>query len=302
MKYGDLRMDKYIITCCSTVDMYADYFKKRNIPYLSFHFIMDEKVYADDMGRSMPLDVFYSRIKDGAHPETSQPNTEEYELFFEPFLKEGMDIIHISLSSGLSGAYNSASAARNRLLESYPDRKIEIVDSLGASSGYGLFVDMLADIRERGETYEKVLKWAEDNKLNIHHWFFSTDLSSYIRGGRISKTAGLLGTLLRICPLLNMDAAGHLIPREKIHSKNKVINEIVNKMKEHAENGLDYSGKCFISNSECFETARVVADIVEKTFPNLRGNVLINNIGTVIGSHTGPGTLALFFVGDKRTM
>lgn len=295
-------MGRYVITCCSTADMPQEYLKKREIPYISFHYIMDETVFSDDMGISMPFDVFYKKISEGARPETSQPNAEEFELFFEPYLKEGIDIIHISLSSGLSGAYNSASIARNELKKSYPERKIEIIDSLGASSGYGLFIDMLADLRDNGESFEKVVEWAERNKLNIHHWFFSTDLSSYIRGGRISKTAGLFGTLLHICPLLNMDCAGHLIPREKVRSKNKVIQEIVKKMKEHARDGLDYSGKCFISNSACLEDAQAVAGIVEKEFPKLNGRVMINNVGTVIGSHTGPGTVALFFIGDKRTM
>lgn len=282
--------------------MPQDYFKRRGIPYISFHFIMDEKVYPDDMGNSMPFEVFYRKMNEGARPVTSQPNAEEFELFFEPFLKEGIDIIHISLSSGLSGAYNSACIAKNELQKSYPDRKIEIVDSLGASSGYGLFLDMLADLHDGGESYAGILQWAEENKLNIHHWFFSSDLSAYIRGGRISKTAGIFGTLLKICPLLNMDAAGHLIPREKIRSKNKVIQEIVKKMKEHAQDGENYSGKCFISHSVCIEDAETVADLVEKAFPHLDGKVMINSIGTVIGSHTGPGTLALYFVGDKRTM
>ena len=143
--------------------------------------------------------------------------------------------------------------------------------------------------------------WVEGNKLNVHHWFFSTDLTHYRRGGRISAASATMGTLLNICPLMNMNHEGKLIPREKIRGKKRVISEIVKRMEEHAEGGTNYSGKCFISNSACYEDARMVADLVEEKFPQLNGKVMINSVGTVIGSHTGPGTVALFFLGDKRT-
>jgi DegV family protein with EDD domain len=139
-----------------------------------------------------------------------------------------------------------------------------------------------------------------ENRLFIHHWFFSSDLSFYIKGGRVSKTEGMLGTLLKICPVLNMDAAGHLVPREKVRSTKNAIKRVVQKMTEHAKDGVEYSGKCFISHSACYEDAKVVADMVEHSFPKLNGKVMINSVGTVIGSHTGPGTVALFFVGDER--
>lgn len=294
-------MGQYVLTCCSTADMTDEYFRERSIPYACFHFNMDGKQYTDDLGKSMPFDEFYTKLSAGSQAITSQVNVGEFKDFFEPFLKEGKDILHVSLSSGISGVCNSANTARSELLSKYPDRRIEVVDSLGASSGYGLLMDMLADMRDGGASYEEVCQWAKNNRLLIHHWFFSTDLTFYIRGGRISKAAGLFGTILEICPLLNMDAAGRLIPREKIRSKRNVIRAIVEKMKEHAEGGVNYSGKCFISNSACWDDARAVADVVEATFPHLDGKVMINSVGTVIGSHTGPGTVALFFVGDKRT-
>lgn len=203
-------------------------------------------------------------------------------------------------SSGLSGSYNSACIARDTLAEQYPDNKIYLVDSLAASSGYGLLVDTAADMRDSGKTAEEIVAWLEENKLNLHHWFFSTDLTSYIRGGRVSPVAGFFGTMLKICPLLNVNDEGKLIPRQKCRGKSKAIDEIVAQMVAHAEGGLDYSGKCFISNSACLADAEAVASRVEETFKNLNGKVMINNIGTVIGSHTGPGTVALFFYGDKR--
>ena len=149
-------------------------------------------------------------------------------------------------------------------------------------------------------TLEDLRDWTERNRLKLHHWFFSTDLTFYVRGGRISKASGWFGTVLHICPLLNMDDLGRLIPRFKIRGKNKVIREIVARMVEHAQNGTDYSGKCYISNSACMEDAQAVARLVEERFPKLNGKVEINSIGTTIGSHTGPGTVALFFWGDER--
>lgn len=293
-------MSSFVLTCCSTADMPYEYFQKRNIPFVSFHFNIDGQEYPDDLGQTMSFEEFYSRIERGAMPTTSQVNVGQFIDFFEPYLKDSKDILHISLSTGLSGAYNSACIAREELLSRYPERKIMIVDSLGASSGYGLLTDLAADMRDSGATIEHVHTWVEEHKLNVHHWFFSTDLTHYKRGGRISATSAVLGNLLNICPLLNMNSEGKLIPRTKIRGKKHVITEIVEKMKIHAENGLEYSGKCFISNSACYDDARKVADLVEENFPNLNGPVMINSVGTVIGSHTGPGTVALFFIGDKR--
>lgn len=293
-------MNKFTLTCCSTADMPYEYFLERKIPFVCFHFMLDGKEYADDLGKTIPFADFYSRIEAGAMPTTSQVSVGQFIDFFEPFLKDGQDILHVTLSSGLSGSYNSAVAARDQLLDKYPERKIIIVDSLGASSGYGLLMDMLADRRDKGEDIEAVSAWAEENKLKVHHWFFSTDLTHYKRGGRISAAAAIMGSLLNICPLLNMSYDGKLIPRKKVRSKKRVVEEIVHMMEIHAEKGLDYSGKCFISNSACYDDARQVADLVEAKFPHLNGPVMINSVGTVIGSHTGPGTVALFFVGDKR--
>lgn len=297
----DLRdMSDFILSCCSTADMPKSFFEERNVAYVCFHFNMDGKDYPDDLGESMPFPEFYKRIEEGAQPTTSQVNVDEFTNFFEPFLREGKDILHVSLSSGLSGSFNSASIAARDLMEKYPERTIKVVDSLGASSGFGVLMTYLADLRDEGKSLTEVYDWAEKNKLRVHHWFFSTDLTSYKRGGRISATSAMVGTLLGICPLLNMDNEGHLIPRKKIRTKKKVIEELVNMMKEHVEDGPDYKGYCYISNSACEEDAEKVRDLVEAYCPNLKGKVLINSIGTVIGSHTGPGTVALFFLGDER--
>ena len=290
----------YVLTCCSTADMPKEYFERRGIPYVCFHYLMDGVEYADDLGLSMSFTDFYGKIAAGAMPITSQVNVDQFCNFFTPFLEEDKDIVHVTLSSGLSGVYNSANVAKEMLAEKYPKRSITIIDGFGASSGYGLLMDMAADLRDSGTSREALCEWIEANKLNIHHWFFSSDLSHYKRGGRISASSAVVGTLLGICPLMNMSFDGKLIQRRKIRGKKKVIKEIVQEMEMNARDGLAYNGKCFLSNSACFEDARAVADLVEQTFPNLAAPVMINSIGTVIGSHTGPGTVALFFFGGKR--
>ena len=294
-------MADYILSCCSTADLTKEQFEERDIHYVCFHYAIDGQEYMDDLGVSMSFEEFYARMAKGADTRTSQVNISEYVTYFTQLLEKGLDIVHVCLSSGISGTINSARNAALIVQERFPDRKVYIVDSLGASSGYGLLMDTAATKRDEGLTAEELAAWIEENRLYLHHWFFSTDLSSYVRGGRISKAAAVFGGLLEICPLLNMDNGGHLIPRSKIRTKKKVIKEIVARMEEHAQDGLDYSGKCYISNSACYDDARAVADLVEERFPKLNGKVEINHVGTTIGAHTGPGTVALFFWGDERT-
>lgn len=295
-------MNEYIISCCSTADLSLEHFTKRDIHYLCYHFMLDDDTFPDDLGQSISLEEFYRKMADGAMTKTSQPNVEEYTNYFRPFLEEGKDILHLTLSSGISGAYNSACIAGDILREDYPDRTIYIIDSLAASAGYGLLIDAVADKRDEGLTIDELKEWTYKNLLFDNHWFFSTTLTYFIRGGRISKTAGTIGNMLNICPLMNVNSEGKLIVKEKIRSKRKVIKAIVDKMEELARDGLDYNGKCYISNSGCFEDARAVAELIEQRFTKLDGKVEIYNIGTVIGSHTGPGTVALFFWGSERTI
>lgn len=293
-------MSDYILSCCSTADISKEHFLARDIHYICFHFAIDGVEYMDDLGESIPYDEFYERMKNGADTRTSQVNISEYVDYFTPFLEAGKDIVHVCLSSGISGTINSARNAALIVKERYPERNVYIVDSLGASSGYGLLMDTAATMRDRGMGAEELAAWIEDNRLKLHHWFFSTDLSSYVKGGRISKTAAIFGGLLEICPLLNMDNLGRLIPRQKVRTKKKVMVECVKRMEEHAQDGYDYSGKCYMCQSACYDDARKVADMIEARFPKLDGKVEINHIGTTIGSHTGPGTISIFFWGDER--
>ena len=292
-------MADYILSGCSAADLTKEHFERINVKYICFHYMMDDVLYPDDLGATMSAEEFYRRMSEGAVTKTSQVNIAEYVEYFSAFCEQGKDIVHVTLSSGISGTYNSARSAALIVRERYPSRQIHIIDSLGASSGYGLLLDSAAAMRDKGLNARELADWIVENRLKVHHWFFSTDLSSYVRGGRISKTAAFFGGVFEICPLLNMDDAGRLVPRQKIRTKKNVIREIVQRMVENAEGGADYDGKCFISMSACREDAEEVARLVEEKFPKLNGKVLINNIGGLIGAHTGPGTVALFFWGSE---
>lgn len=288
----------FILSCGTTADLTEEQYQTKNLRYIRYHYLLDGEEYYDNPADSMTS--FYKAMEDGAETKTSQINTAEFIDYFTGFLEDERDILHVSFSSGISGTYNAAYAAKEILAEQYPERKIIIIDSLAASAGYGLLMDKLASLRNRGYRMEELAAWAEANKTKLHHWFFSSDLTFYIKGGRISKSAGYLGTVLKICPLLHIDETGHLVVWSKIRTKKKAIAAIVEKMETYAENGKEYDGKCFISHSACLEDAQAVADLVKKKFPHLKGDIVINDIGTTVGSHTGPGTVALFFWGQRR--
>ena len=189
-------MANYVLSCCSTADLSKEHFQSRDIHYVCFHYAMNGKEYLDDLGESMSFEDFYKAMADGADTRTSQVNISEYVEFFSKFLEQGLDVVHVCLSSGISGTINSARNAALVVKERFPERNVYIVDSLGASSGYGLLMDTAATKRDEGLSAEELVQWLEENKLKLHHWFFSTDLTSYVRGGRISKTAAVFGGLL----------------------------------------------------------------------------------------------------------
>lgn len=293
-------MGNYLISCESTADMPLEFFRDRNIGYVCFHYEMNGATYTDDLYQSTSPQEFFGKLKAGAQAKTSQVGTGEYVDFWEPYLEQGMDILHVCLSSGISGTYNSACLAAETLAPKYPERKIRVIDSLAASAGFGLLVEYMADKRDTGMPFDELVEWTEEHKLNLNHWFFVTDLDCLKRGGRVSATSALIATALKICPVMNVDYQGKLIPREKIRTKKKAIARVVDNMLEHVENGAAYTGRCAISHSDCLEDAQEVARLIGERIPALKGKVEISNIGTVIGAHTGPGTVALFFMGDTR--
>lgn len=292
-------MANFVVSTCSTADMSKEKFEARDIKYACFHYEMDGVSYTDDLFQSMSVDDFYTRSAKGADVKTSQINVDEFCNYYEQFLKEGLDIIHLSLSSGISGVSNSAIVAAEMMMEKYPDRKIFAYDSLCASAGLGLIADKLADLRDEGKTVDEAAKFVEDHKLELQHWFFCTDLTAFIKGGRVSKTAGFLGNVMNICPLLHVDYEGRLIPMEKVRTKKKCYKRATEKMLQYAQNGVDYSDKVFISNSYCKEDAEALAAMIRETFPKVK-DIEISTIGPTIGCHTGVGTTALFFWGSQR--
>lgn len=293
-------MPGYVLSCCSTADLTHDWLERRNINYLEFNYFLDGVPCKDDFGATNSPAELYAKMLAGADAKTSQISAGDYLASFEQSLSAGLDVVHVTLSSGISGTYNSACTARDQLAEKYPDRHVYVVDSLAASSGYGLLMDRLADLRDEGMSAAELVAWAEEHKGEVQHWFFSSDLTFFIRGGRISKAAGLVGGMLKICPVMDVAPDGSLAVKEKIRTKAKAEKRVIEKMVELAEGGRDYSGKCFISQSECLDDAREVARMVEETFPKLDGKVEVFDIGATIGVHTGPGTVALFFWGQKR--
>ena len=293
-------MSEYVLSTCSTADLTKEHFEGRNIRYVCFHYYLDGTAYPDDLGQTMSSEDFYAAMAAGADTSTSQVNVSEYLAYFTSILSEGKDLLHVTLSSGLSGSIQSARTAAEMALEQFPDRKLYVVDSLAASSGLGLLMDKLADLRDEGYSLEELRDWAEANRKRLSHWFFSSDLTFFVKGGRVSKAAGVVGGILNICPLMNVDFEGRLTVRKKVMGKKKVILEALARMKETADGRLSYSGKCYVCHSACIEDAKALAAGVEEAFPNLNGAVEIYNIGTTIGSHTGPGTVALFFWGDER--
>ena len=290
----------YVLSTCTTADMTKEMFEKLNIRYIGFHFVVDGQSYTDDLYTTMSAKEFYGHIRNGADTSTSQVSVGEYVDYFREILLEGHDILHATLSSGISNTVNSAKAAANMLQAEFPDRKILIVDSLCASSGAGLYVTLLAQKRDEGMSLEELYQWAIDNQQLVQHWFCSTDLTYYIKGGRVSKVSGVLGGIFEICPLLCVSPEGKLKPIAKIRTKKKVLTALVDKMEQHAEKGTKYDGLCYISHSDCLEDAESVRDQIFARFKRVK-EIPIYDIGTTIGCHTGTGTVALFFTGkDER--
>lgn len=292
-------MADYKITCCSTADLSSEHLKGLYCAFAKYHYIIEGKDYADDLYATQTPAQFYAKIDGGAMPTTSQVTPEELCKMFEPILAAGYDLLHIEFSSGLSGGWQSALAAQEAMAKKYPERKVYVVDSLAASSGYGLLVDKACELRKGGMGIDELKKWIEDNRLRLKHWFFATNLQHFKRGGRVSGPAAAIGTLLNICPVMDVNSQGKLIVRRKALGKKKAVKDLFNTMCAQADGGTNYSGKCYICHSMMDTEANMLKSMVEEAFPKLNGKVEIYPIGTVIGSHTGPGTVALFFFGSE---
>ena len=287
-------MRDFIIVTDSTVDLPESMLEEQGIPVLQLNYVLDCKTYEDRKGLSGR--EFFDKLREGSMPTTSQVNPEQAKEFFESFVKEGKDILCIGFSSGLSGTYNSERIAAEELSEEYPDTKIIVIDSLCASMGQGLLLAKALKKQREGMTLEELAQWLEENKLHICHNVTVDDLNHLYRGGRISKTTAVLGTLVQIKPIIHMNDEGKLIVIGKERGRKKALNTIVDmmgKQMEGYENDL-----VMVTHGDCLEDAEYVKSQIQKKYGIQ--DVVINGIGTVIGTHTGPGVVAVFCMGEKR--
>ncbi len=290
---------KFVLSAESTVDLPFSYVDGRDIPVLFYSYAVDGAVYTDDMLRNPEaLPKFYSMLDGGKLPQTSQLNKYTYLEFFDEQLKKG-DLLHIVFGTGMTQSYGNAVLAAEEMKKKYPERKITVIDSMCSSSGYGMLVDYAADMRDSGCELDECAKWVTDNRRNIHHQFYSTDLSFFRRSGRVSGATAMIATVLGICPIMRLDDKGKIIAYSKVRGHSNAIKTTVDVMASHAVGGTQYSGKCFICHSRCLDDAEKTKSVLLETFPNIK-DIPIYDIGTIIASHCGPGTVAVFFLGDER--
>lgn len=290
-------MKNFIITTDTTSDLPADYVSKHQLGIMSLTYTINDSTYTWE--NPLPVDKFYDYMRAGSLPTTSQVNPEEAKALFESILTaQDTDILHIAFSSGLSGSYNSVRIAAAELSETYPNRRILVVDSLCASLGEGLLVHKAVTLREQGSSIEETAAWLEENKLHLAHMFTVDDLYHLYRGGRVSKTAAVVGSMINIKPILHVDNEGHLVPLSKVRGRKKSLIALVDAMEKQIGSWSDKNDLIFISHGDCIDDAQFVADLVQKRFGY--NSFLINHVGPTIGAHTGPGVVALFFMGDCR--
>lgn len=288
----------FTLSCESTVDLPFSYVNSRDIPVLFYTYNVDGREYEDHMERSKEeYDRFYKFLDDGLFPRTSQINEYRYIDFLEPLLKKG-DLLHIVFGTGMTASYYSAVAAAEQLRQKYPERKIEIVDSTCSCTGYGLLVDMAADLRDKGASIQETAAFAEGIKHKIHHQFFSTDMKFFRRSGRVSGVAATVASVLGICPLMRLNYDGKIVAYEKVRGVKNTISKTVDEIVAHIEKKPDH--KMYISNSNCKELAAEVRALIEERLPQYKGNITECQIGSIITAHCGPGTVAVFFIGDER--
>lgn len=280
----------------SACDLTTNYIKNNNIGLLSLILNLNGQAIKDDLGETLSYKDFYNKMREGATPTTSQINAHEFEEEFIKYIKNGDSIIYISLSSSLSGTFNSANIAKNNLMDEYPNANIYLVDSLSVSVGQGLLVAKACEMRDSGIGAEEIVNWLEENKRKVIHSILIDDLNHLKRGGRISGATAAIGGLLNIKPTLFLDDEGKLIQGEKIKGKKKALRFLVNEVREKAvdtENEILY-----ICHGDCLEEAETLRDMIleEVKFKN----VIINYVGNVVGAHAGPGVLAAVFLGSNR--
>lgn len=284
----------YALFTDATADLPAELCRKEGIRVLPLNYLVNGEAYG--LNREMPLTDFYQHMRQGASTSTAQVTVPQAETAFREALEEGLDILYIGFSSGLSGTMGSVGMAAKNLAKEYPDAKIRLVDSLSASLGEGLLVYLTLQKKKAGYTLEEAAKWCEDSRLHLCHLFTVEDLIYLHRGGRVSKTAAVAGSLLGIKPVLHVDDEGHLVPIAKVRGRKQSLNALLSEMKKRVQGWENQV--VAVSHGDCGAEAQAVLDEAQRL--SKAKETLFGQIGPVIGSHSGPGTVALFFLGDKR--
>jgi len=290
-------MSNYKIITDSTSDLPVKLVEELELHVIPMLYTIDGKDYLNTPDeRDLSSHDFYDLLRAGKTSTTTQINIEVFKDEAKPYLQEGLDVLYLGFSSGLSSTFNSVLIAKEELKEEFPDRKVVVIDTLSASLGEGLIVYHAAKRKSNGNSIEEVAAWVEENKLHLAHWFTVDDLNHLKRGGRVSGAAAFVGTVLNIKPVLHVDDEGHLIPVDKIRGRRKSLEELVSHMEQTAINPSEQT--IFISHGDALEDAKYVETLVRERFGVK--TVYINPIGPVIGTHSGPGTIALFFLATKR--
>lgn len=289
-------MKEFIITTDTTCDLPESYLKEHNITLLPLYYSFNETVYGDK--NLLSPKEFYNKMRGGEMPTTMAVNQDTARAVFSNLLDKGFDILHIAFSSGLSGSYSSAATVARELCDEKPGSKIVVVDSLCASLGEGLLIHKAVKMKENKKSIDEIADWLEKNKLHLCHIFTVDDLHHLHRGGRVSKTAAVIGTLINVKPILHVDNEGHLIPLNNVRGRKKALIALVDQMESRFDGYKDQNDIFFISHGDCLEDAEFVAALVKERFGI--PDYLINYVSPTIGAHSGPGTIALFFMGKER--
>ena len=289
-------MSEYVIMTDSSCDLPEEYIKEHDLDVLNLLYNMEGTIYGGE--KTMDIKEFYAKMRAGSMPTTMAVNPEEVAEALRKRLKEGKDVLYIAFSSGLSASCQNAVLAAGDVREEFPDRKIVVVDSLCASMGQGLFVHYALKRRAEGMSLEENAKWLEDHKLNLCHQFTVDDLHHLHRGGRVSKATAILGTMINVKPVLHVDNEGKLVSLYNVRGRKKSIQALVNNMEKALAGFEKENDDIFISHGDCMDDVLYLEKLIEERFGPK--NFYVNHVGAVIGAHSGPGTMALFHLGNKR--
>lgn len=293
-------MTDFILSTTSSADLSIEELYKEDIKWIGYPYQLDNKEYIDDLGKTISLDQFYQRMTEGASVSTSQITYVRYIDYFEDLLKYEKDILHLCLSSGITGEYQQALMAKKELEEKYPERKILVLDSLTGTTGQGLLILEMNKLRKEGKSIEEVYDWAVNNRLKINAMIFTTDLTYLVRGGRLSKAAGSFGNLLNICPIIEFNINGVLVVKDKIRTKKKAMKALIDIIKNDRIEDIENINRIYVIHTHAYEDALELQKMLRKKLGDFDGEIKIAEIGTTIGSHLGPGSIGLAFWSKTR--